>query len=143
MPFVNGRLSIPNIRYLKAVCNQDDLKLSSVASCKARTNKMVEYTDLMLAAYRSYANKRDDAARRRYYIIRYLYVDSVNEWVRAFFYVNLAQLVEHLIVNQVVAGSSPAGYVSPRYMQGESGSMVLVHEAEPVSNRNLKSSGPW
>jgi len=72
---VDGRLSIPNIRYLKAVFNQDDLKLSSVASYKARTNKMMEYTDLMLAAYRSYANKWDGAARRRYYIIRYLYVE--------------------------------------------------------------------
>ncbi|WP_338208315.1 hypothetical protein [Lactiplantibacillus paraxiangfangensis] len=62
-------------RYLKDVFDQDDLKLRSIAGYKARTNKMMEYTDLMLAAYRSYANKRDDAARRRYYVIRYLYVE--------------------------------------------------------------------
>jgi len=62
-------------RYLKDVFNQDDLKLRSITGYKARTNKMMEYTDLMLAAYQSYANKRDDAAKRRYYIIRYLYVE--------------------------------------------------------------------
>ena len=38
---VDGRLSIHNIRYLKAVFNQDDLKLRSIAGYKARTNKMM------------------------------------------------------------------------------------------------------
>ncbi len=33
--------------------------------------------------------------------------------------VALAQLVEHLTVNQVVAGSSPAGYVAGGFIRGD------------------------
>jgi len=78
--------------YLKDVFNQDDLKLRSIIGYKARTNKMMEYTELMLAAYRSYANKRDDAARRRYYAIRHLYVEPAK--------LTLIQIADYFGVNE-------------------------------------------
>lgn len=60
--------------YLKDVFNQDDLKLRSLTGYKARTRKMMEYTDLMLSAYERYAKKRDDAAKRRYFTLVHMFI---------------------------------------------------------------------
>lgn len=62
-------------RYLKDVFNADDLKLRSVMGYKARTNKMMEYTDLMLQAYKNYAKKRDLPVQRRYFVIQNMYIN--------------------------------------------------------------------
>ncbi|MGK4058165.1 HTH domain-containing protein [Loigolactobacillus coryniformis] len=65
--------------YLKDVFNQDDLKLRSLTGYKARTKKMMEYTDMMLKSYRTYAEKRDDAARRRYFTLLHMFI-TTDKW---------------------------------------------------------------
>ncbi|QJU52048.1 hypothetical protein CK401_03027 [Lactiplantibacillus paraplantarum] len=62
-------------QYLKDVFSQDDLKIRSIVGYKARTKKMMEYTDLMLQAYHSYASKRDMAVKRRYFVIQNMYIN--------------------------------------------------------------------
>lgn len=79
-------------RYLKDVFSQDDLKIRSIVGYKARTKKMMEYTDLMLQAYHNYSQKRDDATRRRYYIIRHLYVEPMK--------LTLLQIADHFGVSE-------------------------------------------
>lgn len=65
--------------YLKDVFNQDDLKLRSLTGYKARTKKMMEYTDMMLGAYKRYTDKRDDAARRRYFTLLHMFI-TTDKW---------------------------------------------------------------
>lgn len=40
---------------------------------------MMEYTDLMLQAYKSYAQKRDLPVQRRYFVIQNMYI-SPQKW---------------------------------------------------------------
>lgn len=62
---------------LRDVFTSNDLKLRSIEGYKARTAKMMEYTDLMLDAYKSYANKRDERVRRRYYTLVHSYITPI------------------------------------------------------------------
>lgn len=66
-------------QYLRGIFEPEDLKLRSIMGYKARTKKMVEYTDFMLDAYESYVNKRDDAARRRYFVIMHMFINR-DKW---------------------------------------------------------------
>ncbi|MFD1317318.1 hypothetical protein [Loigolactobacillus zhaoyuanensis] len=59
--------------YLKDVFSQEDLKLRSLTGYKARTKKMMEYTDMMIGAYKRYTDKRDDAAHRRYFTLVHMF----------------------------------------------------------------------
>lgn len=62
---------------LRDVFSKDDLKLRSIDGYKARTAKMMEYTNLMLDAYKSYASKRDVRVRRRYYTLVHTYITPI------------------------------------------------------------------
>lgn len=64
---------------LRDVFTSNDLKLRSIEGYKARTAKMMEYTDLMLNAYESYAGKRDDRVRRRYYTLVHTYITPIKK----------------------------------------------------------------
>lgn len=62
---------------LREVFDKDDLKLRSIDGYKARTAKMMEYTNLMLEAYRTYASKRDERVQRRYFTLVHTYITPI------------------------------------------------------------------
>lgn len=62
---------------LEGVFSKNDLKLRSIEGYKARTVKMMQYTDLMLEAYRKYASVRDEKIKRRYYTLMHLYITPI------------------------------------------------------------------
>ncbi|KRK39968.1 DeoR family transcriptional regulator [Loigolactobacillus bifermentans] len=65
--------------YLKDVFGEDDLKLRSITGYKARSEKMMEYTDLMLEAYKKCADKGGEEGRRQYFVLEHTFI-TARKW---------------------------------------------------------------
>jgi hypothetical protein len=64
--------------WLKDIFPDDELKIRSITGYKARSEKMVEYTNIKLNAYKTYIETQnlDESAHRRYFALEHRYITS-------------------------------------------------------------------